>query len=203
MKFWLHTDITGFEKSNGRITAVVSGDTEISCDELIIANGSWLGIISKLLDIKMLMQPGKGYSIVYNDLEKNLQYPSILVDDRTATTPIDRWLRIGGTMEMSGHSDNILPKRVMAIYNAFKKYYPAMDLPVPDTSKAWFGYRPVTPDGMPYIGRHSQYSNLSYAGGHAMLGVSAAAGTGKLIEEIISNKPPAIPLIAFRPDRFS
>lgn len=203
VKFWLHTDITGFEKSNGRITAVVSGDTEISCDELIIANGSWLGIISKLLDIKMLMQPGKGYSIVYNDLEKNLQYPSILVDDRTATTPIDRWLRIGGTMEMSGHSDNILPKRVMAIYNAFKKYYPAMDLPVPDTSKAWFGYRPVTPDGMPYIGRHSQYSNLSYAGGHAMLGVSAAAGTGKLIEEIISNKPPAIPLIAFRPDRFS
>jgi D-amino-acid dehydrogenase len=203
VKFWLNTEVKDFGKQNGRITSVITDETEMDCEELVIANGSWLGNISKLLGIKMLMQPGKGYSIVYNHLEKNLQYPSILVDDRTATTPIDRWLRIGGTMEMSGHSDNILPKRVIAVYNAFKKYYPSMNLPEPDTSKAWFGYRPVTPDGMPYIGRHSQYSNLVYAGGHAMLGVSAAAGTGKLVGEIIGNKPPAISLEAFRPDRFS
>jgi D-amino-acid dehydrogenase len=203
VKFWLNTEVIGFGRQNGKISSVITGETEMDCEELVIANGSWLGTISKLLGIKMLMQPGKGYSIVYNQLEKNLQYPSILVDDRTATTPIDHWLRIGGTMEMSGHNDSILPKRVMAIYNAFKKYYPSMNLPEPDTSKAWFGYRPVTPDGMPYIGRHSQYSNLTYAGGHAMLGVSAAAGTGKLVGEIIGNKPPAISLQAFRPDRFS
>ncbi|HEY6504210.1 MAG TPA: FAD-dependent oxidoreductase [Chitinophagaceae bacterium] len=202
VKFWLNTEVNGFETNNGRITNIITDKTELSCDELIIANGSWMGNISKLLGIKMLMQPGKGYSIVYNDLAKNLQYPSILVDDRTATTPIDRWLRIGGTMELSGHSDNILPKRVMAIYNAFKKYYPAMNLPQPDTGKAWFGYRPVTPDGMPYIGRHTRYSNLLYAGGHAMLGVSAAAGTGQLVEEVISRKPATIPLVAFRPERF-
>ena len=150
----------------------------------------------------MLMQPGKGYSIVYNDLEKNLHYPSILVDDRTATTPIDRWLRIGGTMELSGHSSTILPKRVMAIYNAFKKYYPSMNLLKPDVQKSWYGYRPVTPDGLPYIGRHKKYSNLTYAGGHAMLGVSAAAGTGKLIEEILSQKTTTIDISAFNPERF-
>jgi D-amino-acid dehydrogenase len=199
----LNTEVRSFEKSNGRITAVITYKEKISCDELVIANGSWLGNISKLLGIKMLMQPGKGYSIVYNELEKNLQYPSILVDDRTATTPINKWLRIGGTMELSGHSDNILPKRVMAIYNAFKKYYPKMNLPEPHISKAWFGYRPVTPDGMPYIGRHSKYNNLTYAGGHAMLGVSAAAGTGQLIKEIIVGEKPVIELSAFNPERFS
>jgi D-amino-acid dehydrogenase len=100
-------------------------------------------------------------------------------------------------MELSGHSDNILPKRVMAIYNAFKKYYPKMNLPGPDISKAWFGYRPVTPDGMPYIGRHHKYKNLVYAGGHAMLGVSAAAGTGRLIKEIIAGEKPAIGVNGF------
>ena len=203
VKFWLNTEVTEFEKSNGKINSVITDKGKLACDELIIANGSWLGNISKLLGIKMPMQPGKGYSIVYNDLEKNLQYPSILVEDRTATTPINKWLRIGGTMELSGHSDNILPKRVMALYNAFKKYYPAMNLPEPDVQKAWFGYRPVTPDGMPYIGRHSKYSNLVYAGGHAMLGVSTAAGTGKLMEEIISWKHPSINLSAFNPERFS
>lgn len=203
VKFYLNTEVRSFEKSNGFVSSVITDKEKISCDELIIANGSWLGNISKLLGIKMLMQPGKGYSIDYNGLENNLQYPSILVDDRTATTPINNWLRIGGTMELSGHSDNILPKRVMAIYNAFKKYYPKMNLPEPEISKAWYGYRPVTPDGMPYIGRHHKYKNLIYAGGHAMLGVSAAAGTGQLIKEIILGKKPTIELSAFNPARFS
>ncbi|HEX7905372.1 MAG TPA: FAD-dependent oxidoreductase, partial [Chitinophagaceae bacterium] len=62
--------------------------------------------------------------------------------------------------------------------------------------------RPVTPDGMPYIGRHHQLSNLLYAGGHAMLGVSAAAGTGQLIKEIIGNKSTSIDISAFNPERF-
>jgi D-amino-acid dehydrogenase len=202
VKFWINTEVTGFETGSGRITSVITDKSDIATDELVIANGSWLGNISKLLGIKMLMQPGKGYSVVYNDLEKNLQYPSILVDDRTATSPINKWLRIGGTMELSGHSDNILPKRVSAIYNAFGKYYPKMNLPAPDTSKAWFGYRPVTPDGMPYIGRHNKFSNLVYAGGHAMLGVSAAAGTGQLVQDIILKKSTTIPVAAFDPERF-
>ncbi|RZM18183.1 MAG: FAD-dependent oxidoreductase [Pedobacter sp.] len=135
-------------------------------------------------------------------LDRNLQYPSILVDDRTATSPIGNWLRIGGTMELSGHSNNILPKRVQAIHDAFKKYYPTMNLATPDPKKAWYGYRPVTPDGMPYIGKHTKFNNIVFAGGHAMLGVSAAAGTGQLVEEIISEKSPSIPLSAFQPDRF-
>jgi D-amino-acid dehydrogenase len=203
VQFWLNSEVRDFETANGKISAVITDKAKLECEELILANGSWLQNISKLLGIYTPLQPGKGYSIVYEGLQKNLQYPSIHVDDRTATTPINGWLRIGGTMEMSGHSDNILPKRVVAIYNAFKKYYPAMNLPQPDINKAWFGYRPVSPDGMPYIGRHNKFSNLSYAGGHAMLGVTAAAGTGKLIEEILSGKKPTIELSAFDPARFS
>jgi D-amino-acid dehydrogenase len=148
------------------------------------------------------MQPGKGYSVVYEDLEKNLHYPAILTEARTAMTPINRWLRIGGTMELSGHSPTILPKRVAAIYNAVKKYYPGLKIGPPQAGKAWFGYRPVTPDGLPYIGRHSKYSNLLFAGGHAMLGVSAAAATGKLVTEIMGSRPTSIDISAFDVERF-
>lgn len=202
VKFWLNSPVVGFDSGDGVIRKVIMDKGELAVGELVLANGSWLGKLSALLGIRMLMQPGKGYSIAYNDLSKNLQYPSILVDDRTATTPIDRWLRIGGTMELSGHSDDILPKRVMAIYNAFRKYYPSLRLDPPDTTRAWYGYRPVSPDGMPYIGRHPRFKNLSFAGGHAMLGVSAAAATGLLIDELISRKTLTIPIDAFRPDRF-
>jgi D-amino-acid dehydrogenase len=201
VSFQLKTEVISFEKNNGMISKVITNKEDIASDHVVIANGSWMQSISKLLGIKLLLQPGKGYSFTYNELTQNLFYPSILVDDRVATTPINNTLRIGGTMELSGHSDNILPKRAMAIYHSFKKYYPTLPIPQPDAQKAWFGYRPVSPDGMPYIGRHSKFTNLSYAGGHSMLGVSAAAGTGKLIAEIVQGKQTTIDITAFNPER--
>jgi len=203
VEFLLNTEVTNFERKNGNIKSVITDKTKVDADEIIIANGSWMPDVAKLVGINLLMQPGKGYSVVYENMEKNLHHPAILVEDRTAMTPINRWLRIGGTMELTGHSDNILPKRVTAIYSAVKKYFPSLKISEPQPEKTWYGYRPVTPDGLPYIGRHHKYSNLLFAGGHAMLGLSAAAGTGKLIEEIIDNKKASIDLSAFRVERFS
>ncbi|WP_346238449.1 NAD(P)/FAD-dependent oxidoreductase [Niabella insulamsoli] len=202
VSFVLGRGVSAFEKRGGRITAVQVGEQKIAADEIIVANGSWMPQIARLLGTQILLQPGKGYSMAFDNLKHNLNYPSILVDDRVATAPIDRWLRIGGTMELSGHSQTVLPKRVGAIYQAFKKYYPQLDLPLPDVTKAWYGYRPVSPDGMPYIGRHSRYRNLSFAGGHAMMGVSCAAGTGLLLSEMMRRQPTSISIEAFSPERF-
>jgi D-amino-acid dehydrogenase len=203
VKFFLNEEVQGFEKTNGKITSVITNKEKIDADEIIIANGSWMPVVARMAGVHLLMQPGKGYSVVYENLEKNLRRPAILVEARTAMTPIDRWLRIGGTMELSGHSDNILPKRVASIYDSVKKYFPSLNISQPNPGKAWYGYRPVTPDGLPYIGKHEKFSNLTFAGGHAMLGVSAAAATGKLVNEIIGNRPASIDILAFEPGRFS
>lgn len=203
VRFILKSPVTGFEKSGGRVKAVITAQQKLDADELIIANGAWIPETAKQLGIRILLQPGKGYSFGYENLSANLLYPSILVDDRVATSPYDRALRIGGTMELSGFSDRRLPKRVLSIYHAFKKYYPAMQIDIPDPSKAWYGYRPVTPDGMPYIGRDTTYRNVYFAGGHAMLGVSAATGTGKLLTQLINHQTTLIDMAAFNPRRFS
>lgn len=203
VKFLLNSEVKGFERINGNISAVVTGNEKVKADQVIVANGSWMPAVAKMAGIHLLMQPGKGYSVVYENMEKNLHHPAILVEARTAMTPINRWLRIGGTMELSGHSDNVLPKRVAAIYSSVKKYFPSLNIPEPALEKAWYGYRPVTPDGLPYIGKHKKLSNIIFAGGHAMLGVSAAAATGKIVNEIISNRPTSIDITAFEPGRFS
>jgi len=203
VRFLLGTEARNFEKRNGSLSSIITDKETVKTDEVIIANGSWMPAVARMAGIDLLMQPGKGYSIVYENLEKNLHHPSILIEDRTAMTPINRLLRIGGTMELSGHSPTILPKRVMAIYAAVKKYFPTLEIPEPRPESAWYGYRPVTPDGLPYIGRHSKFSNLIFAGGHAMLGVSAAAATGKLVNEIIGHQDTSIDISAFAPERFS
>jgi D-amino-acid dehydrogenase len=202
IKLQLNTTVTGFEKKDNRVTAVLTNNGKFDCDELLLANGSWLPVTAEKLGVHVLLQAGKGYSMTYEKVPRNLRYPAILVDNRVAMTPMGADLRMGGTMEISGLNSTLLIKRAQAIYQASKLYYPNLDLPFLPTEKIWSGLRPLTPDGLPYISRHSRFSNLTIAGGHAMLGLSLAAGTGKLVEEIISRKKTSIDTSAFNVERF-
>jgi D-amino-acid dehydrogenase len=198
----LNCTVTGFEKANKKVSAVITSKGKFDCDNIILATGSWLPVVAKMLDIKLLLQPGKGYSYTYPSVEKNLQYPAILVDGRCAVTPWGNKLRIGGTMELSGINNKVLVKRMEGIYNSAKDFYPGLQIDFPLTDKIWNGLRPVTPDGLPYIGQHSQYDNLIIAGGHAMLGISEGTGTGKLVSQIMQRKTTDIDIRAFRVERF-
>lgn len=202
VKLQLNTAVTGFEKNGEKITAVITDKGKFPCEELVLANGSWLPLTAKLLGVDLLLQAGKGYSITYQNVSRNLRHPSILVDDRVAMTPMGNDLRMGGTMEISGLESPTLVKRAQAIFKAVKNYYPNLPVEFPAEEKIWSGLRPLSPDGLPYIGRHSKYANLTMAGGHAMLGVSLAAGTGKLVEELVGGKKPTIDVSAFDVERF-
>jgi D-amino-acid dehydrogenase len=202
VEFQTNTTVTGFEKDGNKISKVLTDKGSFECEELVIAGGSWLPVITKSLGVHMLLQAGKGYSITYDNVKKNLHYPAILVDHRVAMTPMGADLRMGGTMEISGLNSPTLVKRAQAIYNAAKLYYPNLDVEFPKVEKIWSGLRPLSPDGLPYIGRHSKYQNLIIAGGHAMLGLSLAAGTGKLVEEIVANGKTSVALEAFNVERF-
>lgn len=202
VKFQLNTTVTGFEKSNKKITAVITDKGKFTADEVVVATGSWLPIVSKMMGIKLLLQPGKGYSYTYPYVEKNIKYPAILVDGRCAITPWGNELRIGGTMELSGINNTVMVKRMEGVYNSAKDFYPGLKIDFPPTDKIWNGLRPVTPDGLPYIGKHSAYDNVVIAGGHAMLGISEGTGTGKLVTEIIQHKTTSINISAFKVERF-
>ncbi len=202
VEFRLHTTVTGFEKSNGRITGILTDQGKFESDEIIVSPGSWMPVIAKMMGVKILLQPGKGYSYTYPKLEKNIHYPAILVDGRCAITPWGRALRIGGTMELSGINNRVLLKRMQGIYDSAKDFYPGLDIAFPPTDQIWNGLRPVSPDGLPYIGRQKNISNVIFAGGHAMLGISMGTGTGKLVTEMIQGKAARFDLSAFSVDRF-
>jgi len=198
----LNTTVTGFEKNGNRVQAVITDKGKFPCEELVLANGSWLPVVTKYLGIHLLLQAGKGYSITYSNIARNLRYPAILVDNRVAMTPMGPDLRMGGTMEISGLNSPTLIKRAEAIFKAAKMYYPNLPVEFPAVDKIWSGLRPLSPDGLPYIGRHSKFANLTLAGGHAMLGVSLAAGTGKLVQEIIEDRTTSIDVSAFEVERY-
>lgn len=202
VKFQLETTVTSFEKKENKITAVITDKGKFGCENLVIATGSWIPAMAKMLGLKLLLQPGKGYSYTYNHVEKNLHYPAILVDGRCAITPWKKQLRIGGTMELSGINKKILVSRMQGIYNSVKDFYPGLQIDFPPADKIWSGLRPVTPDGLPYIGKAPGFDNVIVAGGHAMLGISQGTGTGKLVCEMVEGKATKIDMTAFRLNRF-
>jgi D-amino-acid dehydrogenase len=73
---------------------------------------------------------------------------------------------------------------------------------MPAAENIWYGYRPCSADGLPYIGRVKKWNNVVMATGHAMLGLSLGAGTGKLVSEIINEMPLSIDVTPFNAERF-
>lgn len=202
VRFQLNTTVTGFERTGNKVSSVITDKGKFDCHEVIIATGSWLPVVAKMIGVKLLLQPGKGYSYTYDRVEKNIHYPAILKEGRCAMTPWGHQLRIGGTMEVSGINENILPKRMKGIYESVKSFYPGLQIDPPPVDKIWHGLRPVTPDGLPYIGRPSHLQNVVIAGGHAMVGVSLAPGTGKVVSDIIERKNLSLDISAFNLERF-
>lgn len=192
--------VTDIETSNKKISKIITDKRELTCDEVVLAAGSWSPLLTKKLGLKIPIQAGKGYRINV-ERETNITIPAILCEAKVAVTPMNGFTRFAGTMEIAGINHHINPVRVNAIANAAKSYYNNLDITTEEKAKAECGLRPCSPDGLPYIGKSSKCDNLTIATGHAMMGWSLGPATGKLVSEIISDKKTTLDLLPFHPDR--
>jgi D-amino-acid dehydrogenase len=199
-----NAEVTRFEKNNGKVSKVFAGDKVFEADELVLASGSWARQTASLMDLKIPLMPGRGYSVTLENSPYKINYPSVLIEGRVALTPMDgNKIRFGGTMEITSHKTPPRMNRVQGILDAVKKYYTEFDVPLPPQEKVWYGYRPCSADGLPYIGKTKKYKNVTVATGHSMLGLSLGAGTGKLVDEIVNGKASSMDIEPFSVERFS
>ena len=200
LKFFLDTVVTSFQKKEKKIEALNTNKGIFKADEFVIATGAWTEGILKELGIKLSIQAGKGYSFDVKNIT-GLSIPAILSEAKVAVTPMSGFTRFGGTMEISGINSKINSRRVLSIVNAAKEYYPGIEIPLTSVDKARSGLRPLSTDGLPFIGRHSSFKNLVLASGHAMMGWSLGPATGKLITELVSGYDPSLDLKPYSPER--
>lgn len=194
--------VTGFEKAGERVVRVHTQNGTMKADEFVLAGGAWSPLLLRPLGIKMHLQAGKGYSITINNPVVKPRIPYILTESRVAVTPFADSLRFAGTMEFAGIDVSINRRRVEAILDVVPLYFGNIERPDSSRGEIWGGLRPVTPDGMPYIGRCARVPNLVVATGHAMLGVSLATVTGKIVAEIIGGQPQSRDLKLVDPNRY-
>ena len=195
-----NTEIENFEIDGDKIKSVQISGKSIRFDEYVLSTGTWTSKICKKLGIDLLLQAGKGYSINHHK-QTGITCPAILVEAKCAVTPMNGFSRFSGTMEISSINNKLRMNRVNAIADSVESFYPSIKIPQSDRESAGFGFRPISADGLPYIGRTKKLKNVLIATGHGMMGWSMSTGTGKIISELISEKNTSVNIDRFNPNR--
>ena len=193
--------VTGLRKEGGGMVSLVGVNTPPG-QHIVLACGAWTSDLVKTIGARIPMQAGKGYSLTLDQPRELPELCSILSEAKVAVTPINGQLRFAGTMEVCGNDLSVNKRRVGGIIRSAQKYFPSYQDEDFAGVEPWAGLRPCSPDGLPYIGRISGYSNLTVATGHSMMGLSMGPVTGKLVSELLGAGEPCLDIRRLDPLRF-
>lgn len=200
-EFAWNAEVTGWRAEGRAVRGARTTAGDIGGDEFVAAAGSWTGRLLKPLGLRLPLMPGKGYSLTLPAPRERPRRSILLQESRVAVTPMGTALRVGGTMEIGAFDTTISPPRIEGIVRSFTRGFPAFGADDFAGIAPWSGLRPLSHDGLPYVGRFARYDNLAVATGHAMLGLSLGPITGQLIAELVSGTPASIDLSPLRPER--
>ena len=198
------TGVLGIEHRDGRVAGVATSAGRLAAETVIICAGAWTPVVLRLVGARLPIEAGKGYSLDYAPppaLPAPVRRPLSLHEAHVAVTPLADRLRLSGTMELSGLNHHLAPARLGALRRAGESYLHGWPSD-PGQPTVWTGPRPMTPDGVPVIGRVPGFTNLLVASGHAMLGVTLAPVTGEAVAELVTTGRAPAELAPFDPARF-
>ncbi len=179
--------IDRLEASMGRITSVHTSEGRVTADAFVVALGSYSPMLVKEFGIKLPVYPVKGYSITVPIVDEGRAPVSTVMDEthKIAITRLGDRIRVGGMAEIAGFDLSLKPKRQATLTHSVEDLFCGAG----DQSQAkfWCGLRPMTPDGTPIVGR-SPIQNLFLNTGHGTLGWTMAAGSGRVLADIVSGK---------------
>ena len=185
--------------SDGVRLATSQGERKGS--EAVIALGAWTPAFARRLAIRAPIQPGKGYSITYSRPARVPRHPMVLKDRSVCVTVWGSGFRLGSTMEFSGHDDTLNATRLAALERGAREF---LREPVgAEVHERWCGWRPMTWDDLPLLGRAPGQRKVWIAAGHGMLGISMSTATGQLMADMITGRAPAFDPTPYRPERFA
>jgi len=183
-------EVLGLVRDANRAKAVRTTFGEIDADQFVMATGACTPLLNRELGGTVPIQPGKGYSITMPRPVVCPSYPLIFEEHRVAVTPFASGYRLGSTMEFAGYDETVNRSRLSLLTDAAKLYL--RDPLAEPVQEAWWGWRPMTYDGLPVIDRSPAMGNVMIAAGHNMLGLPMATATGKLVAELLGAGPPHI-----------
>ncbi len=201
VKFRYGTPIRRLLLAGGQIDAVDTEAGRLQADAYLVALGSYSPLLLGGVGIRIPVYPVKGYSITVPITEPGGAPESTVMDEthKVAVTRLGDRIRVGGTAELGGYSLKLHDARRRTLEHVLADLFPRGG----DLARAefWCGLRPMTPDGTPVVGA-TRLPKLFLATGHGTLGWTMAAGTGRVMADVISGRAPEIDMNGLTVERY-
>ncbi len=192
VKFRYGVSIQSLQTAGDKVTGVILADgSKVEGESFVLALGSYSPKMLSPLGIALPVYPVKGYSLTVPITDASGAPESTVMDEtfKVAVTRLGDRIRVGGTAELAGFSHKLRESRRVTLEHVVTDLFPAGG----DVAKAsyWTGLRPMTPDGTPVIGE-TRFKNLYLNTGHGTLGWTMAAGSGRVMADLISGRKPEV-----------
>lgn len=165
---------------------------ERPAEETVLALGAWSPRVARTVGVHLPVIPAKGYSATIRRFPGTPSLAATVAERKAIVTPLQDKVRFAGTLELAGFERRLDLRRYRAVIEGARLALRA-SAPLED-EVPWYGFRPLTPDSLPFIGRPPGLSGLLVATGHGMLGFTQSLGTGRLVAELAEGSEPGIPL---------
>ena len=189
-----------FHSESKRAVSAVTSKGIIDGDTFVVAAGAWTPRLNRVLGVRIPIQPGKGYSVTFPNADFLPTKPCFFENVRVVATRWNSGFRLGGTMEFSGYDEHLNRRRIGALSTSASEYLRGFN--TTEVEEEWYGWRPMTTDGLPVIDRPPGFDNVMIAAGHNMLGLTLGPVTGKLVAELLSGDPPHVDPAPYSISRF-
>ena len=199
VKTYEHAPVETVDITGSSVTAITAGGNRFEADDFVLAAGAGIRPLARKFGLRIPVVPGQGYNVALAPSSR-LTHPVIFEEAHAVATPFADQIRLGGTMEFDGADPRFDRRRIEAIVESLGAF---LDLDLEQYHSPWAGNRPMSPDGLPLLGRPHPFQNLLVAGGHGMFGLSLAPTTALALSELILDGRTATDLSDVHPDRFS
>jgi sarcosine oxidase subunit beta len=185
---------------NGRVRAVRTSEGDIPCEFVVNAAGSWAADVADMVGVRVPVVPARGQILLTEPV------PRFIHRVVSGAEPSARQTRrgnviIGSTVEDVGFNKSVTTDTIAHFAHGVLRHFPR--LRGLNVIRSWAGLRPATPDHKPVIQLMDEPAGFCLAVGHSRRGICYAAGTGRLVADLITGRPPYLALEAFSLSRFA
>src|SRR6266705_3284841 len=178
------------------VTGVAVGGGAVACGHVVVAAGAWSSRLAGL-PRPLPVEPVRGQMI-------QTPWPpgmprAVLYADHAYAVERGGKAVLGSTMERAGFDCRVTNEGRAEILQRVTRLLPG--LAALTVERAWAGLRPLTPDGLPIVGRDADVEGLVYATGHGRNGILFAALTGEAVGDLVTKGRTEVDISAFTPQR--
>ncbi len=194
-----HAEVTSLLKVEDRVSGVACANgRKIEADQVLLAGGSWCGELARQMGFELPVQPVKGQIVLLRG-EAGLMHSIVKHDDAYFVPRVDGRILVGASMEYVGFERGTTDEVIGQLMASMARIAPG--LKGLEVEQKWMGFRPGSPDGMPFLGPVASMPGLWVASGHYRNGVALAPITAEIMSQWMVGNGPEMDMSTFAVDR--